>query len=37
MKAKDLILELSKLPQEEEIYFCSYDNKKVTLMNHTYI
>lgn len=26
MKVKDLIQELSKLPQEEEIYFCSYDN-----------
>ena len=26
MKVKDLIHELSKLPQEEEIDFCSYDN-----------
>lgn len=26
MKVKDLIQELSKLPQDEEIGFCSYDN-----------
>lgn len=26
MTVKDLIQELSKLPQEEEIYFCSYDS-----------
>lgn len=26
MKIKDLIQELSKLPQDEEIDFCSYDN-----------
>lgn len=26
MKVKDLIQKLSKLPQDEEIYFCSYDN-----------
>ena len=26
MTVKDVIQELSKLPQEEEIDFCSYDN-----------
>lgn len=26
MKVKDLIQELSKLPQDEEIYFCFYDH-----------
>ncbi len=26
MNVKDLIQELSKLPQDEEINFCSYDN-----------
>lgn len=27
MKVKDLVQELNKLPQEEEIDFCSYDNR----------